>query len=100
MEIDNRMAWWKDAAERLLWTFLQGALAIMTAQQFGWVELGSGEWWKAAALGGLASAMSLGKSLFAAQLSPGDTAQLGAHTYSYTATGPGAAGGDLVEEGE
>lgn len=79
----SNTAWWRDAAERLAWTFLQGALAIITAQGFGWVELGDGDIWKAAAAGGMAAALSLLKSIIATRLSGGSTAQLGANTYSH-----------------
>lgn len=93
MENDVR-AWWKDAAERLFWTALQGALAILTAQQLGWFDLGDGDLWKAAAAGGVGSSLSFIKSLAATKLSAGGTAQLGMRTYSYTEAGPGSAGSD------
>ena len=92
---DDTRAFWKDALERLIWTATQGALAVLTASQFGWVELGDGELWKAAASGGLAAGLSFIKSFAAIRLSAGGTAQMGAHTYSYTEAGPGSAGGDL-----
>lgn len=91
---DNTRAWWKDAGERLAWTFVQGALAILTAQQFGWIELGDGDLWKAAAAGGIGSSLSFIKALASTRLSRGGTAQLGMRTYSYTAAGPGSAGAD------
>lgn len=90
---DNTKAWWKDAAERLLWTFVQGALAVVTAQQLGWVELGDGDVWKAAAAGGIGASLSFIKSL-ASSRGRGGTAQMGLKTYSYTETGPGSAGAD------
>lgn len=85
-------AWWKDAAERLFWTAVQGSTAILTAQQLGWFDLGDGDLWKAAAAGGVGACFSFVKSLAATRLSRGDTAQLGAATYSYTEPGPGSAG--------
>ena len=84
-------AWFRDTLERLVWTAIQGALAVVTAQGLGWVELGDGDLWKAAAAGGLAAALSFVKSL-AAGRAQGGTAQLGATTYSYTEAGPGSAG--------
>lgn len=88
-------AWWKDAAERLLWTFIQGALAILTVDQFGWIELVDGEIWKAAAGGGIGASLSFIKALASSRLSRGGTAQLGLRTYSYTEQGPGSAGEDV-----
>ncbi len=79
----SNTAWWRDAAERLIWTFAQGALAVITAQGFGWVELGDGDIWKAAAAGGLAASLSFIKSLAASRLSGGESAQLGTNTYSH-----------------
>lgn len=95
MDKETTRAWWRDALERLVWTFLQGAIAILTVNQFGLIELVDDELWKAAAAGGVGASLSLIKSFAATKLSQGDTAQLGAHTYSYTETGPGAAGPDL-----
>lgn len=95
MPEDNTRAWWKDAAERLLWTFIQGALAVLTADQFGLIELVDGELWKAAAAGGIGSALSFIKSLASVRTSTGGTAQLGVRTYSYTEPGPGSAGPDV-----
>jgi hypothetical protein len=85
-------AWWKDAAERVVWTFIQGASAILTVDQLGWIDLGDQSIWKAAAAGGVGAVFSLIKSVAAERLTPGGTAQMGAHTYSYTESGPGAAG--------
>jgi hypothetical protein len=92
---DTTKAWWKDALERLLWTFIQGATAILTAAQFGWVEMGDGQLWKAAAAGGVAAVFSLLKSFAAERLTASRTAQWGAKTYSYTEQGPGSAGADM-----
>lgn len=92
---DTTKAWWKDALERLAWTALQGALSIPILEGLGWVELGDQTVWKAAAAGGIVAALSFVKSLAASRIGGDGTAQLGATTYSYTETGPGAAGPDV-----
>lgn len=89
-------AWFKDTLERLLWTAVQGALTVLTLDQFGWIQLVDGELWKAAAGGAVAGTFSFLKSVAASRLADsGGTAQLGTKTYSYTEPGPGSAGGDL-----
>lgn len=93
---NDTKAWWKDALERLTWTFIQGALAVPTLAQFGWIEIGDGGFWKTAAGGGLMAAFSFIKSFAAKRLSEGDTAQLGSKTYSYTESGPGSAGAEVA----
>lgn len=85
-------AWWRDSLERLAWTFVEGALGVLTAHNFGWIELSDGQLWKAAAVGGTMAALSFVKSMTATRLSRGNTAQLGVATYSYTEPGPGSAG--------
>lgn len=86
---DSTKAWLKDAAERIVWTFIQGfAGALILAQTLDLETL------EAAALGGLMAALSAVKAVAAGRLG-GDTAQLGARTYSYTEQGPGSAGGHL-----
>jgi hypothetical protein len=90
---DATLAWLKDAGERVFWTFVQGATAVLTAEQFGLFELGDGGLWKAAAAGGIGAVFSMVKSV-AAQRATGNTAQLGAKTYSYTEQGPGSAGAE------
>lgn len=92
---DTTKAWLKDTAERMFWTFIQGATAILTVHQLGWLELGDGELWKAAAAGGVGGVFSLLKAVAATRLGARSTAQLGTKTYSYTEAGPGSAGGDL-----
>ncbi len=93
--LETTRAWWKDALERLLWTFVQGALAIPTLDGLGWVDFGEVDLWKAMAAGGTMAAFSFIKTVAAKRLSEGSTAQLGAKTYSYTEAGPGAAGADV-----
>lgn len=95
---DSTLAWLKDAGERLVWTFIQGALGVPIGAEV--YELITN---KAVAVptlflmlsGGIAAVLSFIKSLAASKLSAGDTAQLGARTYSYTESGPGAAGADI-----
>lgn len=85
---DATKAWLKDAGERVIWTFLQGfAAALVLAEGLNIDTL------QAAALAGMMAAMSAVKSI-AANRTSGETAQLGAKTYSYTAQGPGSAGPD------
>jgi hypothetical protein len=86
---DSTRAWIKDALERLIWTFIQGfAGALILAQTLDLETL------EAAALGGLMAALSALKSVAANRLG-GETAQMGAKTYSYTEQGPGSAGADM-----
>jgi hypothetical protein len=92
--MEDVRAWGKDAAERLFWTFVEGSIGILVVQQLGWIELGDGELWKAAAAGGVSSSLSFIKSFASTRLSRGGTAQLGLSTYSYTAQGPGSAGSE------
>lgn len=92
--IDSTKAWWKDVAERLVWSFIQGALSIPIMDGFGWIEMTGGELWKTAAAGGVVSALAFIKGIAALRLSGGGTSQLGLKTYSYTEAGPGTAGGD------
>ena len=96
---DTQRAWWKDTAERMVWTFIQGAtgwpLAVALGDATGWVDLGDPNMWESMIVGGTMAVLSFLKSLAATRLSQGGTAQMGAHTYSYTEAGPGAAGGDL-----
>lgn len=87
-------AWWKDTAERLVWSFIQGALSIPIMDGFGWIEMTDGEIWKTAAAGGVVGGLAFIKSIAADRLSPGGTAQLGVNTYSYTEPWPGINGED------
>lgn len=82
-------AWIKDAAERVAWTAVQGfASALLLSDALNLDAL------QAALLGATMAVLALVKSTAAAQLG-GDTAQLGAKTYSYTEPGPGSAGVDV-----
>jgi len=92
---DSTKAWWKDTAERLSWSFVQGALTVPIMDAFGWIDMINGELWKTAAAGGLMGVFAFLKSMAATKLSGGGTAQLGLKTYSYTEAGPGTAGGDI-----
>lgn len=95
---DTRKAWWKDAAERLVWTFIQGALGVPIGAEIYEVITDQAVAVPTLFLmlsGGVGAVLSLIKSTAASKLSAGDTAQLGARTYSYTEAGPGAAGGDI-----
>lgn len=98
---DSTKAWWKDTLERLVWTFIQGALGVTTGVEL--VELFTNEEMALGTLfamlaGGLGSVYSLIKSVAAERLSSGGTSQWGVKTYSYTEAGPGSAGGDLETE--
>lgn len=95
MTKDTFLAWLKDTVERGVWTFIQGATAVLTAEQFDLLELGDGGLWTAAAAGGIGAIFSALKSAAAAKVSSGNTAQLGVKTYDYEAVGPGAAGADV-----
>lgn len=88
-------AWWKDTLERLVWTFVQGALGttgtIELVEAITKRDLELGFLFSMLA-GGVGAVLAFVKSLAAKRLSEGGTAQLGAQTYSYTESGPGAAG--------
>ena len=92
---DSTKAWWKDTAERLLWSAIQGALSIPIMESLGWIEVTNGEIWKTAAAGGVVGGLAFIKSVAASRLTSGGTSQFGFKTYSYTEAGPGTAGGDI-----
>ena len=54
--------WIKDAAERVGWTFLQGALATGSLEQLATGDLDA---WRAAAVGGVAAVLALVKAIAA-----------------------------------
>jgi hypothetical protein len=89
------IAWLKDTTERVFWTFVQGSTAILTVDQFGWVDFGDMNIWKAAVAGGAAAVFSLIKAAASSRIGAKGTAQLGTKTYAYEESGPGSAGGDL-----
>lgn len=91
------LAWWKDTIERLAWTFVQGALAVPTLDGLGWIDLGESTLWQSMAAGGVMASFSFIKSLAGRVLTDDGTAQLGVRTYSYNASGPGAAGANVPE---
>lgn len=93
-----KKAWWKDTLERLGWTFLQGSFgsvgAIEIAEAMTGTDVALGMLFSML-VGGIGAVFSFIKSVAAAKVSEGGTAQLGAKTYSYTEPGPGAAGANL-----
>lgn len=95
---EDRWAWWKDTAERLIWTFVQGAIGVPIGVEIIELltdtELAIGYLFGMLA-GGIGAVLSFVKSVAADKLTRGGTAQMGVHTYSYTEAGPGSAGGDL-----
>ena len=56
---------WKNVAERVAWTFVQGALSIPFLDAFNMLDANL---WKAMAAGGVAAALSLVKNMAAEQL--------------------------------
>lgn len=55
----------RDIFERVAATFVEGAVAVALADQFGWLELRNTEWWYAALAGGGAAVLALVKSALA-----------------------------------
>ena len=73
--------WIKDAAERVAWTFLQGALATGSLEQLATGDLDA---WRAAAVGGVAAVLSLLKAIAARRMGDPNSAA----TLKFTAQRP------------
>lgn len=73
--------WAKDAAERVGWTFLQGALATGSLEQLATGDLDA---WRAASVGGVAAVLALVKAIAARRV--GD--RHSAATLKFTAQQP------------
>ena len=92
---DSFKAFLLDTAERMFWTFVQGATGLLTVDALDWIDLGDITMWEAAGAGGVTALFSLLKSIAASRLAARNTAQLGVKTYAYEEAGPGAAGADI-----
>lgn len=69
--MDSRLTWWRDAAERVTMTFVQGAVSAVALHRLTDLSM-----WQGAAMAGVTAALSMVKTVVARHTGPTDSASM------------------------